>query len=107
VADDDVEDCSEEDDSVDEPLDPSQAKKLIGTILKEGTVSFTSHAEKEMAEDDLSTVDCVNVLRGGVVEQPELERGTWRYRVRTNRIVVVVSFRSKSALRVVTAWRIQ
>jgi len=60
-----------------------------------------------MAKDDLNMVDCVNVLRGGVVEQPEFEHGTWRYRVRTNRIVVVAAFRSATVLTVVTAWRIR
>jgi hypothetical protein len=47
------------------------------------------------------------VLCGGVVQPPELERGTWRYRVLTNRICVVVAFRSDDELVVVTAWRIR
>jgi hypothetical protein len=50
-------------------------------------------------------VDAVNVLRGGVVEPAEEERGTWRYRVRTANMTVVVAFRSKLDLVVVTAWR--
>jgi hypothetical protein len=96
-------DCTE----LDEPLDPNEAKRLIRTILKEGIFSFSTHADREMKKDDLNNVDCVNVLRGGVVEQPEHENGTWRYRVRTNRIVVVVAFRSSKELLVVTAWRVQ
>ena len=92
---------------LDEPLDPIRAKKLIRQIVMSGTVGLSKHAEDEMRKDDLSMVDCVNVLRGGVVEQPELERNSWRYRVRTNRIVVVVAFRSAKAISVVTAWRIQ
>jgi putative zinc finger/helix-turn-helix YgiT family protein len=36
-----------------------------------------------MGKDGLDIVDCVNVLRGGVVELGDLEGGTWRYRVRT------------------------
>lgn len=91
-----------------EPLDPSAAKKLIKAILGPGgDVSFSQHATAEMAKDGLTAVDCVNVLRGGVVEFPELERGTWRYRVRTNRIAVVVAFRHEKRLVIVTAWRIQ
>jgi Domain of unknown function (DUF4258) len=90
-----------------EPLDPSQARQLIRRIVNSGTVSFSGHAYEEMAKDDLTTVDCTNVLRGGVVEPPEWERGTWRYRVRTNRIYVVVAFRSETHLVVVTAWRVQ
>lgn len=58
-----------------------------------------------MAKDGLTAVDCVNVLRGGVVGQAELERGAWRYRVTTQRIAVVIVFRSESVLVVVTTWR--
>ena len=90
-----------------EPLDPTRAKQLIQRLIASGEVSFSKHALEEMAKDHLTTVDCTNVLRGGVVEPPELERGTWRYRVRTNRIYVVVAFRSETRLVVVTSWRIQ
>jgi Domain of unknown function (DUF4258) len=90
-----------------EPLDPTRARQLIRHLIASGEVSFSKHALEEMAKDHLTTVDCTNVLRGGVVESPELERGTWRYRVRTNRIYVVVVFRSETRLVVVTAWRIQ
>lgn len=89
-----------------EPLDTAAAKRRIRTILESGTVRFSSHALDEMKKDQLTTVDCVNVLRGGVVQPPDLERGTWRYRVLTNRICVVVAFRSDDELVVVTAWRI-
>ena len=44
-------------------------------------------------------------LRAGVVDRPELENGTWRYRVRGGRISVVVAFRSEDTLVVITAWR--
>ncbi len=90
-----------------EPLDPAAAKRLIRQIIEAGTMSFSKHALEEMADDDLTTVDCVNVLRGGIVEPPELERGSWRYRVRTARICVVVVFRSETQLVVVTVWRIE
>jgi hypothetical protein len=90
-----------------EPLHPTRARQLIRYILNAGTVDFSGHALAEIAKDDLTTVDCTNVLRAGVVEPPELEKGTWRYRVRTNRIYVVVLFRSETRLLVVTAWRIQ
>ena len=88
-----------------EPLANDAAKKLIVSILKTGTVSFSSHALEEMAKDDLTTVDVTNVLRGGFVEFSELERGSWRYRVRTSRMTVVVAFRSEKMMSVVTAWR--
>ena len=59
----------------------------------------------EMAKNDLTTIDVTNMLRGGVVYAAEFENGSWRYRVRTSKMAVVVAFRSESELRVVTAWR--
>jgi hypothetical protein len=88
-----------------EPLEPEAAKLLIRKIIQLGTVGVSKHALEEMANDDLTTVDCVNVLRGGVVEPGELERSSWRYRVSTARMCVVVAFRSEEELVVVTAWR--
>jgi len=88
-------------------LDTRVVKPLIQQILETGTVGFSGHALEEMRKDRLSTVDCVNVLRGGVVEPGEWERGSWRYRVKTNVICVVVTFRSETHLVVVTAWRIR
>lgn len=87
-------------------LTRASAKRRIRQILESGSVSLTKHAEKEMAHDDLTLVDCINVLRGGVIEPGQLIHGTWRYPVRTTRICVVVAFRSESELTVVTAWRL-
>jgi hypothetical protein len=58
-----------------------------------------------MEKDALSEIDITNVLRGGVVDPAEFETGSWRYRVRTQRIAVVIAFRSEESLVVVTAWR--
>jgi hypothetical protein len=91
-----------------EPLSPVEAKAIIRSILQEGNVVWSHHALDEMANDrhgEILRVDVVNVLRGGVVEPGELERGTWRYRVHTTRIWVVVAFDSESELVLVTAWR--
>jgi adenosylcobinamide amidohydrolase len=52
-----------------EPLEPAAARALIRTILEAGTVAFSGHALEELGKDDLTTVDAVNVLRGGVVSQ--------------------------------------
>ena len=87
------------------PLDQARAKQLILEILESGAVGFSRHAFDEMRSDNLSTVDCTNVLRGGWVEPPEFERGSWRYRVKTARICVVIAFRSEKNLVVVTTWR--
>jgi hypothetical protein len=91
---------------LDEPLQPTAARALIRDILANGSVTFSKHAREEMEKDKLTFVDVTNVLRGGVVDPAELENGSWRYRVRTARIAVIVAFRSETELRVVTAWRI-
>ena len=89
-----------------EPLTNDQARTLLRQILSTGgDVSFSSHALDEMQHDDLTSVDAQNVMRGGVVEFSEQERGTWRYRVRTARMTFVVAFRSETSVRVITAWR--
>ena len=75
--------------------------------MSTGTVRFSGHALVEMKKDCLTTIDCVNVLRGGVVEPAEFENGSWRYRVRTSMMYVVVAFRSEEALVVITAWRVK
>jgi hypothetical protein len=92
---------------VDEPLSPPTAKRLIQRIRIEGTVWTSSHADDEMLKDNLSMMDVNNVLRGGWVEPAEFENGSWRYRVCTPRIVVVVAFDSEDTLTVVTAWRVR
>lgn len=90
-----------------EPLKTREAGRLIQEIVRDGSVTFTGHALAEMEKDDLATTDVLNMLRGGVVEPAELENGSWRYRVRTARMCVVVAFRSATELRVVTAWRMK
>ena len=92
-----------------EPVGPVEAKALIKSILQTGNTVWSRHALTEMETDERGEIiraDVVNVLRGGVVEPGEPERGSWRYRVRTNRICVVVAFNSESELVVVTAWRV-
>jgi hypothetical protein len=53
----------------------------------------------------LTTADIENVLRAGRVEMSEYENREWRYRVRANRVGVVVAFESETELLVVTVWR--
>jgi hypothetical protein len=88
-----------------EPLDPPRAKAQIVSILAGGAVTFSKHALEEMADDDLTTVDVAYVLRAGAVDPGELEHGSWRYGVRTQRIEAIVAFRSETELVVVTAWK--
>lgn len=88
-----------------EPLEPDRARQLIRSILQTGRFSYSKHCVAEMERDDMTTVDCENILRAGVVGPPDFEKGSWRYRVQTNRMAVVVAFRSPQELVVVTAWR--
>ena len=66
---------------------------------------FTGHALTEMQQDGISQADVIGVLGGDAVEPAELEKGSWRYRVRARRVYVVAAFRSEFAAVVVTAWR--
>ena len=88
-----------------EQLDSSRAKRLILKVLESGTVRISSHAREELQKDNVTVVRCYDALRVGWVEEPELEKGTCRYRVQTRTICVVVAFRSEASLVIVTAWR--
>ncbi len=90
---------------VDEPLRDPELRALIRRILADGSVLVSQHATEEMAKDDLAMPDCLMVLRAGWTEPPEFENGSWRYRVMTQKVVVVVTFLSESELLIVTAWR--
>ena len=79
---------------------------MIREILRAGRFTYSGHAKKGMLDDGLTTLDCENVLRGGVVQPGAWESGSWRYRVETNRVAVVVAFRSEQEMVVITAWRI-
>ncbi len=87
------------------PFDPSRARDKIREILQDGTVVWSNHSYVELAKDSMTTIDAVNVLRGGTVRQPEFEHGGWRYKVETQKMAVIVAFDSPTELCVVTAWR--
>lgn len=89
----------------DVPLKPADARKLIAVVLTSGQLVFSRHARDEMAKDKMVEQDAINVLRAGSVDPAEMERGTWRYRVHTQRFCVVVTFDSATDAVVVTAWR--
>ncbi|MFN8583355.1 MAG: hypothetical protein U0163_20560 [Gemmatimonadaceae bacterium] len=87
------------------PMKPADAKQLARSIVATGVVTFSGHAMEEMANDDLATPDCLNLIRAGVYGGAEQVNGEWRYRVQTSRMCVVITFVSDTRLRVVTAWR--
>ena len=87
------------------PLKHPEARDLIRQIVKEGDLDFSGHARKEMEKDNLTTIDCMNVLRGGNIELVEYINGEWRYRLITSQMAFVVAFVSETELRVITGWR--
>lgn len=89
----------------DEPYPPATVRRLCRGVIQYGTVAFTRHAQRRMAERNIAEIDVKNVLRGGHPEGVSSERGTWRYTVWTPKITVQVAFRSEEHLVVVTAWR--
>lgn len=89
-----------------EPLNPPQAKALIRDILENGLVTYAQpHAVDRMRTRQISTLDCENVLYGGVVRGGEFENGSWRYQVHTPKMCVVIRFQEENVLQIVTAWR--
>lgn len=87
-----------------EPFGENTAKQLIRECIAREHVNWTDHALHRCSERGLTTVDCVNALKSGVVDPAEWENGTWRYRVRAGPITVLVAFRDARALTVITAW---
>ena len=54
---------------------------------------FTRRAKDELLENDMTSGDAVNVLRGGLISKGVLGASGWSYRARTRRMVVQFSFR--------------
>ena len=86
----------------------TQAKKVLSEIINNepNFISYTKHARKRMKTRNLKTGDLLNVLhKGKIYDDPEEENGSWRYRVQTQNITVVIAFRKPNHVAVVTAWR--
>lgn len=90
---------------LDEPIERALVRKLIREILRSGEVILTSHASEQLEGRDLELSDCLNVLRGGWCDFEEFVNETWRYRIVTQKMCVVIAFDSQEALAIVTAWR--
>lgn len=89
-----------------QPIRAAEARKLLRRILNTGLVTYSQpHAVERLKQRSLTTLDCENVMRGGVVDEAEWSDGGWRHQVRTRKIVVVVEFLSEEEVLIVTAWR--
>jgi hypothetical protein len=76
-----------------------------------GKIIFSGHAEKELKNDDLDRADAINVLLSSsarITEPGELVNGTWRYRVKTTTICVVIAFQeNEDGIIIVTVFKIK
>jgi hypothetical protein len=92
--------------AMDDPLPPLLAMKRIHALLEDGTVIWSiPRAQQELDAGQVSRVDCINVLRSGIVQAAEGRAGAWRYPVRTVRFSVVVELIGDATLLVRAAWR--
>ena len=61
-------------------------------------VQINKHALKEIKKDELTTTDIWNILKSPdskILNDGELERGSYRYRLETKYIVVIIAFGEK------------
>ena len=91
-------------------INKSQARKQISKILSlyPRNVWFSKHALEELKADDLVTTDAFNVLKSPdsrIYQEGELENGSYRYRLETGNILLVIAFQEDgNGLTVVTGW---
>ena len=87
-------------------LNRNHALRLVRTIRQSRNFVLPGHTGRRLRERNIDMVDVDNVLRTGRIDtEGRLEDGSWRYRVETDRMVVVVAFRSRSEMVIVTTWR--
>jgi hypothetical protein len=99
---------------MEEPFDQRTVRGYILAILNgPGMTVFSWRARRELVENDMTSADAVNVLRGGTLSKGARTPVGWRYRAETRRMGAELSFRgherSSSAapneLVIESAWR--
>jgi hypothetical protein len=81
--------------SVQPPYSRAEAKKVARKAVESGYVTYVEpHAKDRMRERNVSMLDVENVLRAGFLHEgdPEFVNGSWRYRICSNKLTVVVAF---------------
>jgi len=76
-------------------LNKNEARKLISRLVLAEKIRFVPHAFDRMDERQVSIQDAINVLESPdafILGEGEQEKGSFRYRLCTNRLLVVVSF---------------
>src|SRR5258706_13448165 len=80
-----------------EPFDRATARDYILAILDgPGMTVFTRRAKEELLENDMTSADAVNVLRGGHLSKGVPTAQGWMYRAQTRRMNVEFSFRGQN-----------
>jgi hypothetical protein len=94
---------------ISQPLSQAEVRRLTKWMLEnQGEVSWTTHARRELAKDDMTIVDATNVIRCWLYMDPaeqDMTTGDWKYRIHTDFMGIVVKFRSVKQLVVITSWR--
>jgi len=91
-------------------LDRNEARKLIIKIMNQHPekVFFSRHALEELKNDGLTTLDAINILKSPgarIYTEGEFEKGSYRYRLETTNMMVVVAFLELGdGMVIVTAW---
>ncbi len=86
----------------------AQARKILAEIFNRdpSLILYSKHALEQMKARDLKFGDILNVLNAGkIFDDPELVCGSLRYRLETNKIIVVISFKKPNSVTVITTWR--
>jgi hypothetical protein len=98
--------------SVFKRLPRAQALKLARQALREGTVTPTSHYERERDKENLTDQDARHAVDHGSVHdepEPHPKTGNWTYRIKGpvldgRNVVVVVAFESEKHITVLTVF---
>jgi hypothetical protein len=84
-----------------------EASKLGKELVKQGAVVASGHWRKRAAERSFTLPDCLNAIQmGTVIQDPDFEKGSWRYRFETRKLWVVLGFdeAGKVAVLVTAQW---
>jgi hypothetical protein len=96
---------------VDEPFDPGTVRGNVLRILDgPGLTVFTKRAKEMFLNNDMTSADAVNVLRGGRIAKAVKAASGRTHRAETQRMIVEFSFRgdgraAPNELVIESAWR--
>jgi len=89
-------------------LSREDALALVQSILQDGMLAHSESLKGELASNRMTMLDVNNVLRLGTVREEgtfHALSGTYRYKVETDRMCVVVVFGDENEMQVITGWR--